>query len=168
MSLSNKAYLLIGGNMGNRISNLQQARELIQKECGQLTAVSSVYQTAAWGLTEQPDFLNQVLVVATLLTPEAMMQQLLAIEEKMGRKRTIKFGPRIIDLDILLIESLIINSTLLTIPHPALTKRKFALIPLVEVAPQLMHPSERKTMAQLLIECPDKLAVQKFYDPTTR
>lgn len=167
MSIFIKAYLLIGGNMGNRLSNLQQARELIEKECGQINAQSSIYQTAAWGLTDQPDFLNQVLVVTTLLTPEALMQQLLSIEERMGRKRTIKLGPRIIDLDILLIDSLIIYSTLLTIPHPALPKRKFALLPLVEVAPQLMHPLERKTIAQLLIECPDELAVQKIYDPTT-
>lgn len=166
MSSLNKAYLLIGGNMGNRHSNLQQARELIQKECGQITAKSSIYQTAAWGLTDQPDFLNQVLVVTTLLTPEALMQTLLSIEERMGRKRTIKMGPRIIDLDILLIDSRVIYSTLLTIPHPALPKRKFALIPLFEVAPQLMHPLERKTITQLLTECPDELAVQKIYDPT--
>lgn len=164
MSIPINANLLIGGNMGNRTANLQQARELIQKECGKITVQSSIYQTAAWGLTDQPDFLNQVLVVATLLTPEALMWQLLSIEERMGRKRIIKLGPRIIDLDILLIDTLVINSSLLTIPHPALPKRKFALIPLCEVAPQLVHPLEKKTIAQLLAECPDELAVQKIYD----
>lgn len=156
------AYILIGGNIGNRLDNLQKAAELIEQQCGQIVAQSSIYQTAAWGLTEQPDFLNQVLAVSTLLQPDVLMQTLLSIEEKMGRTRTVKLGPRTIDLDILLIDGLIINSTLLTIPHPALPKRKFALIPLAEVAGDLIHPTAKKTINQLLTDCNDELVVQKI------
>jgi len=153
--------------MGNRLSNLQQARKWIQKDCGEITAQSSIYQTAAWGLTKQPDFLNQVLVVITFLSPEILMQTLLAIEEKMGRIRTVKFGPRTIDLDILLIDDLVINSALLILPHPELPKRKFALVPLNEVAPHLIHPLIQKSISGLLAECPDNLVVQKISTSAT-
>jgi 2-amino-4-hydroxy-6-hydroxymethyldihydropteridine diphosphokinase len=156
------AYLLIGGNIGDRLGNLKKAAKYIVQECGQIITMSSIYQTAAWGLTEQPDFLNQVIVLSTLLQPDILMKTLLSIEEKMGRIRTVKLGPRTIDLDILLIDDLVIKSELLTIPHPALPKRKFALIPLDEVAGNFYHPIERKTIQQLLIECNDELVVQKF------
>jgi len=162
-----KAYLLIGGNVGNRLQNLQKAAELIAALCGPILASSSIYQTAAWGLTEQPDFLNQVLIVSTSLEPDVLMQTLLLIEEKIGRVRTVKFGPRTIDLDILLINDLIINSPLLTIPHPALPARRFALIPLTEIADELIHPISKKTIAQLLTECHDALVVQKYTEPTS-
>ena len=114
------AYLLIGGNMGNRLDYLQQAQQLISLQCGTVIKESSTYKTAAWGYTEQPDFYNKVLVLQTLLQPAALMQNLLLIEEKMGRKREIKMGPRIIDLDILLMDDIILNTGLLTLPHPAL------------------------------------------------
>ncbi len=162
MSKIYTAYLLIGSNIGNRLDHLQKATAFIEQQCGPITATSSIYQTAAWGLTEQPDFLNQVLVLSTLLEPEVLMKTLLLIEEKMGRIRTVKLGPRTIDLDILLINDLIINSTLLTIPHPALPNRKFALIPLAEVAGEMIHPSTTKTINQLLTACNDELVVQKF------
>jgi len=138
-----RAYLLIGGNLGNIKENLQTAIDFINNECGTVIRQSSVYKTAAWGLTEQPDFLNQVLVLQTDLAAEELMQALLFIEEKMGRVRTVKLGPRIIDIDILLIDDLVINSALLTLPHPALPNRKFALIPLAEVAPDIVHPVEK-------------------------
>ena len=161
------AYLLIGGNMGNRFNNLQQAIELISAKCGTVTNQSSIYETAAWGLTDQPDFLNQVLILQTKLEPDNLMRQLLLIEEKMGRKRTIKMGPRIIDLDILLIDDIIMDSELLVLPHPALPKRKFALLPLAEVAPELFHPVEKKPVSQLLKDCTDNLDVQKITVPAT-
>lgn len=155
------AYLLIGGNLGNRTEYLAKARENIRLHCGNIVHSSSIYETAAWGVTDQPSFYNQSLAVETSLQPDALMQQLLAIEEEMGRRRLQKMGPRIIDLDILLIDGLIINSGLLTLPHPALPARKFALLPLSEIAPALLHPVLHKTIQQLLDECTDELDVQK-------
>lgn len=155
------AYLLIGGNMGNRSGYLQQAIALINESCGNIVHSSSVYETAAWGLEEQPSFYNQALALETNLDPEALMEKLLGIEEKMGRRRVIKMGPRIIDLDILLIDDLVISSRLLTLPHPALPERRFALLPLAEIAAGIVHPVSHKTIAQLLDECPDQLDVQK-------
>ena len=157
----NTVYLLTGGNMGNRLNHLQQAAEFIQQKCGKIVAQSSIYETEACGKTDQPAFLNQALQVETDLSPDALMQALLDIETEMGRTRTIKMGPRIIDLDILLIDDLIQTSALLTIPHPALPLRKFALLPLAEIAPLLMHPIEKKSILELLEICPDTLNVQK-------
>ncbi|MEN9297838.1 MAG: 2-amino-4-hydroxy-6-hydroxymethyldihydropteridine diphosphokinase [Bacteroidota bacterium] len=157
----NTAYLLTGGNMGDRFNYLQQAAEFIQQNCGKLLAASSIYETEAWGKTDQPSFLNQALQIETTLSPDALMQSLLDIEQKMGRIRTMKMGPRVIDLDILLIDDLIQSSDLLTIPHPALTIRRFALLPLAEIAPHLIHPIEKKSMKELLSICPDTLNVQK-------
>lgn len=155
------AYLLIGGNLGNRPAYLQQAIDQIGATCGIITKCSSVYETEAWGITDQPSFYNQALVLETILEPQALMQQLLSIETGMGRERTIKMGPRIIDIDILLIDDLIIRSPALTLPHPALPQRRFALLPLAEVAAGLVHPVLHKTIGQLLAECGDGLNVQK-------
>lgn len=163
----NTAYLLIGGNLGNRSAYLQQAIHHIEQSCGNIVLSSAIYETAAWGLTDQPNFYNQALAIATHLTPGELMQTLLAIEESMGRKRTVKLGPRIIDLDILLIDDLVLSTGLLTVPHPALPFRRFALLPLSEIAPALLHPVLRKTIAQLLDECTDPLDVQKKSAGTT-
>src|ERR1700741_4526794 len=114
------AYLLIGGNLGNRTAYLQNATELIRQSCGNIVHSSAIYETAAWGVTDQPSFYNQAIALETTLSPEALMQQLLGIEEQMGRKRMVKMGPRIIDLDILLIDDVIMSTGLLTLPHPAL------------------------------------------------
>ena len=155
------AYLLIGGNLGNRSAYLQEAFDLIQTSCGNIVHSSAIYETAAWGLTDQPSFYNRALALETLLEPEKLMQELLQIEEQMGRKRIIKMGPRIIDLDILLIDRQIISTGLLTLPHPALPFRRFALLPLCEIAPNLIHPVLQKSIQQLLEECTDELDVQK-------
>jgi len=158
----NTAYILAGTNLGNRLAQLQQAKEHIAATAGNVIATSSIYQTAAWGVTDQPDFLNIVFVVETSLAPEALMQHLLNIEATMGRQRSYKFAPRTIDLDILLIDDIILNTPLLTVPHPALPQRKFALSPLAEVAPHLLHPVEKKPISVLLEECSDPLDVQKI------
>ncbi len=155
------AYLLIGGNMGNRAAYLQQAIDEIEANCGIVIRRSSVYETEAWGLTDQPSFYNQALVLESLLDPEPLLHTLLAIEERMGRLRTIKMGPRIIDIDILLIDDLIINTATLALPHPALADRRFALLPLTEVAADLVHPVLHKNISRLLDECKDTLNVHK-------
>lgn len=155
------AYLLIGGNLGNRSAYLQQATQLIQQSCGNIVHSSAIYETAAWGVTDQPSFYNQALALETSLEPAALMQQLLRIEAQMGRKRTLKMGPRIIDLDILLIDGLILSTGLLTLPHPALPFRRFALLPLCEIAPAIIHPVLQQSIRQLLDECGDESDVQK-------
>lgn len=155
------AYLLIGGNLGNRSIYLQEAREHIRQSCGNIVHSSAIYETAAWGLEEQPSFYNQALAIHTTLAPEALMQALLEIEQKMGRVRVIKMGPRTIDLDILLIDDLVMDTGLLTLPHPSLHLRRFALMPLCEIAPEQVHPVLQKTIRQLLDLCTDKGDVQK-------
>ena len=157
----NTAYLLIGGNLGNRSVYLQQATDLIRQSCGNIVLSSAIYETAAWGFVDQPSFYNQAIAVETMLSAEMLMQELLEIEETMGRRRMVKMGPRIIDLDILLVDRLIISSTLLTLPHPALPFRRFALLPLSEIAPAILHPVLHKTIQQLLDDCTDALDVQK-------
>ena len=158
----NTVFLLTGGNLGDRFFNLQTAKELIEKDCGKIAKESSVYQTAAWGFTEQPDFYNQALQLQTNFSPEELMQKLLFIEKNMGREREIKMGPRIIDIDVLLMNDLIISSPLITIPHPRLAERRFALTPLAEIAPDIIHPVLHTSISQLLAVCKDDLPVYKI------
>jgi len=157
----NTAYLLIGGNLGDRAAYLAEAVNQISARCGRVTNTSSLYETAAWGNTNQPAFFNQAICVETMLDPETLLELLLAIELEMGRVRTQKYGPRTIDLDILMIDDTILDTPTLTIPHPQLQNRRFALLPLVEIAPELHHPLLDKTIDELLLNCPDTLDVQK-------
>ncbi len=121
----NLIYLLIGGNLGSRKENLSIARDFIEKELGKIITASSIYQTASWGITEQPDFLNQVLLVKTKFSAEKTMQLILSIENKMGRIRSEKNASRIIDIDILFFNNDIITKEDLTIPHPEIQNLKF-------------------------------------------
>ena len=162
----NLAYLLIGGNLGNRSANLQNALHQIEKNCGKILDLSAIYETAAWGLTNQPSFYNQAVIVQTDLAPKVLMEELLSIETNMGRIRSIKLGPRLIDLDILLINNLVLNTETLILPHPAMEERRFALLPLAEIAPNLVHPILQKTIQELLMDCKDQLDVQKLSSTT--
>jgi len=123
---------------------------------------SAIYQTAAWGNTDQPDFLNQVIIVQTKLTAWQTMQSILQIEKEMGRLRTVKNAPRIIDIDILFFNKEIIHTVELTVPHPQLQNRRFVLVPLNELSPNFKHPALKKNIHQLFIHCTDKLNVKKF------
>jgi len=158
----NQTYLLIGGNLGNRQKNLENAKELIAAKAGQVGKSSSLYETEAWGMRDQPAFLNQVLVLFTKLDPRQLLSTILDIEHQMGRERTQKFGPRAIDIDILFYNEAIIDEPGLTIPHPQLHLRKFTLEPLHEIAPAFIHPVLHKSITDLLKECPDPLAVKKL------
>ena len=158
----NTAYLLTGGNLGNRLRHLETARELIEGECGRITRQSSIYETAAWGPVSQPDYLNQVLQVETPLAPRRLMDVLLEIENEMGRRRGERFGARTIDLDILFFNNITLDEEDLIIPHPRLYTRRFVLVPLAEIAPNLVHPILLQTSAGLLAQCSDPLNVKKF------
>jgi 2-amino-4-hydroxy-6-hydroxymethyldihydropteridine diphosphokinase len=158
----NNVYLLIGGNLGEKLHNLLRCCDLIEELVGPIIKRSSVYETAAWGITEQPVFLNQVLFVSTTLSAYNLLKTILLIEEKMGRKRVIKMGPRIIDIDILFYNEETISSFDLQIPHPEIPNRRFVLEPLFEIASSLVHPVLRKNIAQLLADCPDTLGVNIY------
>lgn len=148
--------------MGNSKSQLTTAILNIEKLIGCLTRQSGIYSTAAWGNLNQPDFLNQVIIVETKLSAHQSMQTILSIEKKMGRIRTIKNAPRIIDIDILFFNKEIIEEAQLSIPHPQIQNRRFVLIPLNQLSPNLKHPVLKKSVHQLLIHCTDKLNVKKF------
>jgi 2-amino-4-hydroxy-6-hydroxymethyldihydropteridine diphosphokinase len=147
--------------MGNSQALLTEAIKLIRDKCGDVINQSSVYATKAWGNENQPDFLNQVIIIHTRISAINLLDILLNIEKEMGRSRTVKNAPRLIDIDILFFDNDIINLPELTIPHPLMDKRRFVLAPLNELSPAFVHPVLHKTIEQLLIECPDKLDVKK-------
>ena len=158
----NKAYLLTGGNEGDRYGYLRQAGKYIEMDCGKILIQSSLYETAPWGNTLQGAFLNQALLIETPMDASVLMKALLQIEKKMGRARMEKYGPRIIDIDILFFNSDIVKEKELVIPHPQLQYRRFVLQPMNEIAPGFYHPILHKTIHTLLAECNDELDVKKL------
>ncbi|HYE55171.1 MAG TPA: 2-amino-4-hydroxy-6-hydroxymethyldihydropteridine diphosphokinase [Chitinophagaceae bacterium] len=157
----NQTYLLIGGNIGDRLKNLQSALEHLA-QTGNIARRSSVYETAAWGNTDQPAFLNQVIELHTSLPPSDLLQSILKIERQMGRERKEKYDPRTIDIDILLYNDEVLKTDELTIPHPRMHLRRFVLAPLSELAASVLHPVFKKSIDELLLECPDTLTVNKY------
>lgn len=157
-----KTYLIIGGNLGNREQNLEIARTGIAKEIGAIILASSVYETAAWGVTEQADFLNQVLEVETDLSPFEILDKIQEIEQEMGRVKLQKWGTRTMDIDILFYGDQVIQAPHLTIPHIGIPDRNFVLIPMREIAPNLEHPILKKTIESLSLACPDLLEVKSY------
>ena len=160
----NQVYLLIGGNIGDRLLYLQLTGKEIEKQAGKILKKSDIYETAAWGLTNQNAFLNQVLLVSTSLSAEKLLQTLLQIELELGRERIVKMGQRIIDIDILFYNNEIISTSDLTVPHPQIANHRFVLTPLNDIAPDFVHPTLQKTIAGLLKICPDKLEVKKYHN----
>lgn len=158
----NVAYLLIGGNLGDRLHFLKLAKEGMEKFCGKITNVSSIYETAAWGIENQASFLNQAIEIETKLDASRLLQCLLQIETSLGRVRKEKYGARHIDIDIIFFNEEVIRLEELTIPHPQMQNRRFVLLPLHEIAPEKKHPLLHKSIQQLLTECEDNLDVRKF------
>jgi 2-amino-4-hydroxy-6-hydroxymethyldihydropteridine diphosphokinase len=154
-------FLLLGTNLGNRFENIQKAGSEIEGTIGAIVTRSKIYRTAAWGKIDQPDFFNQVIEISTDLQPNDLLSAILLIEKKLGRQRKEQWGARIIDIDILFFNQQIIESSMLSIPHPAIESRRFTLVPLNEIASSFKHPKSGKTMLQLLEECKDPLKVEE-------
>ncbi|MBK5277572.1 MAG: 2-amino-4-hydroxy-6-hydroxymethyldihydropteridine diphosphokinase [Bacteroidia bacterium] len=159
--MDNGVFLLLGSNLGNREENLLYALNSIQ-HIGMVVASSAIYQTKAWGNTLQPDFLNQVVQIAYDKSPHQLLLEIHTLENEMGRLRSEKWGPRIIDIDILFFGQRIINEENLIIPHSGIAMRRFTLLPLSEIAPEFIHPVLNKNCNQLLKECPDTSYVELY------
>jgi 2-amino-4-hydroxy-6-hydroxymethyldihydropteridine diphosphokinase len=164
--MPNLFYLSLGSNVGDREGQLREARARLGA-VGRVVSMSSVYETEPVEFTQQPWFLNCALALETHKTPQELMAAILRIEEEMGRRRVQKKGPRSIDIDILLfdgtvVESTGLDSTDLTIPHPALHQRRFVLEPLAEIAPEVLHPVLKKTIRDLLDALPPGQVVRKL------
>ena len=155
-------YLLLGANLGDRQQTFTQARQAIAAQVGPIRQASGLYETAAWGVTDQPTYLNQVLAVGTLLAPIDVLTQTQAIEGQLGRVRTHRWASRTIDIDLLFYDELILDTPALTLPHPLLHLRRFTLAPLAEIAPDLLHPVLHQTAGTLLLNCPDKSSVTQL------
>jgi 2-amino-4-hydroxy-6-hydroxymethyldihydropteridine diphosphokinase len=155
--------ILLGSNLGNRLANLKQAIASIAS-FSTILQQSNIYQTAAWGNTDQADFLNQAIEIQTNQTAENLMHALLAIESQMGRVRLQKWEPRIIDLDIIFYESAIHTTDFIQIPHPEMQNRAFVLKPLLDLIPNFKHPILKQNITQLWEKCPDQLEVSLFVE----
>ncbi len=153
--------VLLGGNIGDRKSYLDNAVSQIRSQCGSVSNLSFLYESKAWGEQNQKDFLNQVIVVNSELNPERFLETILSIEKYLGRIRYRKWGERVIDIDILYIDDFIIDTKSLKVPHPYIQDRRFTLVPLSELIPDFIHPILLKTQVQLLSDCKDDLDVKK-------
>jgi 2-amino-4-hydroxy-6-hydroxymethyldihydropteridine diphosphokinase len=153
-------YIGLGSNQDNPDRQLEEARHRIAGQIGAVVAESQIYRTQAWGKTDQPDFLNQVIEVHTRLSPREVLDHLLRIEQQMGRVRNEKWSPRPIDLDLLFFGTRVVKEPGLKVPHPFLHVRNFVLYPLCELAPHFMHPELQLSIEQLKSESPDTLLIQ--------
>ncbi|MGB8643618.1 MAG: 2-amino-4-hydroxy-6-hydroxymethyldihydropteridine diphosphokinase [Anaerolineae bacterium] len=156
-------YIALGTNLEERAHNLREAADRLEREMA-ITGRSAVYETEPWGVTDQPRFLNRVVRGETELVPVALLDFLKTIEREMGRTPTVRYGPRLIDLDILLYDKETVQLPDLVIPHPRLAERRFVLVPLNDLAPYLIHPAIGRSMRALLADLPDDDSV-KLYPP---
>lgn len=150
--MNHTVYLSLGTNLGDRAENLKQALAFLPPQM-QVRKRSNVYETPPWGYTEQDAFLNQVVEAATYLEPEPLLKHLKRLETALGRKATFRYGPRLIDLDILFYDDLVLETPLLTLPHPHLHERGFVLLPMMDIAPDLVHPVLKKSIRELIALC---------------
>lgn len=153
-------YLALGSNLGNRLANIKNAISHFTPQM-EVKKKSAVYETPPWGYTDQPAFLNQVVMAKTYLEPEDLLDHLKRLEVVLGREATFQNGPRIIDIDILFYDDVVIDSPPLQIPHPRLHQRGFVLVPLHELAPELIHPLLGKSVAEMLLDV-DRLNIVEY------
>ena len=158
--MAHTVYLALGSNMGNRAANLKAAVDNLTPQVV-LKQKSSVYETPPWGFADQPMFLNQVLKAETYLEPEPLLHHLKRLEVVLGRVPSFDNGPRLIDIDILFFDDLILDSPALKLPHPHLHERAFVLVPLAEIAPDLVHPVLNKSIKDLL-RASDRHGIEKY------
>lgn len=157
-------FLSLGSNLGDKSLNIFKSLAFLEKKVGAIVQKSALYETQPWGLQTQPNFYNMVIEVTSTLTPMAVLDQILAIEKEMGRIREVRWAKRLIDIDILYDDKLIINEASIKIPHPEIAYRKFVLIPLLEIAPDFVHPVLKLSTQELLQQCTDPLEVIKVKD----
>ena len=145
-------YLALGSNLGDRDENLKQAVAALSPQMD-VKGKSHVYETPPWGYEDQPRFLNQVLKTQTYLQPEQLLKHIKRLEVALGRKATFRNGPRVIDIDILMYDELVLNTSILTLPHPHMHERGFVLLPMMDIAPDLVHPLSGKSVREMLVAC---------------
>jgi len=153
-------YLALGSNLGDRRANLKDAIAALPPQM-EVNAKSSVYETPPWGYEDQPKFLNQVIKAKTYLDPEPLLKHLKRLEVALGRKESFPNGPRLIDMDILFYDDLVLNTAALSIPHPRLHERGFVLLPLMDINPDLVHPINKKSVREMAAGC-DMGGIEKF------
>jgi 2-amino-4-hydroxy-6-hydroxymethyldihydropteridine diphosphokinase len=158
--MNHTVYLSLGSNLGNRSSNLKAAISSLAPQM-EVKARSKVYETPPWGYAEQENFLNQVLKVSTYLEPLPLLKHIKRLEVALGRKATFKYGPRVIDIDILFYDQLVLETPSLTIPHPHVQERGFVLLPMMDIAPDLVHPLNGKSIREMMVQC-DTAGIKKF------
>ena len=145
-------YLSLGSNLGDRLENLKEAISALPPQMD-VKAKSRLYETPPWGYEDQPRFINQVVRVQTYLEPDALLKHIKRLEIALGRKATFRNGPRLIDIDILMYDDVVLNTPLLTLPHPRMHERGFVLLPMMDIAPDLIHPLTGKSVREMLISC---------------
>jgi 2-amino-4-hydroxy-6-hydroxymethyldihydropteridine diphosphokinase len=150
--MDHTVYLALGSNLDNRLANLKRAVAALPPQI-EVKAKSHIYETPPWGYEDQPKFLNQVIQGFTYLEPEPLLKHIKRLEVMLGRKASFQNGPRLIDIDILFYDDLVLDTPSLVIPHPRLHERGFVLLPLMDVAPDLIHPVEKKSVKELLAFC---------------
>ena len=163
LNVSHSVFLALGTNLGDRPANLRAAIAALPPSIV-VRQSSPVYETPPWGLTDQPAFLNMVVKAETHLEPAALLATLKRIDQELGRAPTVRWGPRVIDMDILFYDDLVLETPEATIPHPRLHERAFVLVPLADVAPDLRHPVLGKTVAEMLAEC-DTSGIKQYGQP---
>lgn len=161
--MEHTVYLSLGSNLGDRAANLRQAVALLPPQMT-VRAKSNIYETPPWGYTEQEAFLNQAVRAETYLEPEPLLKHIKRLEAALGRTETFRYGPRLIDIDILFYDNLILSTPLLTIPHPHLHERGFVLVPLMDIAPDHVHPLSGKSVREMLAAC-DATGIRLYAKP---
>ena len=165
MSFRNTAHIALGSNKGNRFKFLIEAVERLNEVPGcSILSVSSVYEAKPFGNMKQNDFLNAVIKIETSFSPLDLFNELKTIEKKIGRIETEKWGPREIDLDLILYNDLVYSDDILTIPHKGLTERDFVLVPLCEISPEIIHPELKEKICDICIDNSEKCIISKLPD----